>query len=94
ISYSPKLDNFSSSDYSDSNWSNGVGLFGDAIFFLSATRKAVHAFIPGRLATLADGTTRKIIKVQKENESLIVTLSGDNLDPNIIGYPNIIKLSD
>jgi len=94
ISPPQKIEEFSPADYSDSNWKNGVGLFGGAIVFLSATRQATHEFCLGRLAILADGTKRKIIGVNRDNESLIITLSGRDLDPDIIGYPNTIKLEN
>jgi len=90
----PRVPEFSASDYSDENWKNGVGLFNGAVFFLSASRRAIRDFSVGRIAMLADGSKRTIVTVNQNDQSLIITLSGDSLDPKIVGYPNPIKLGD
>lgn len=84
----PIQSSFSPANYSDENWTNGVSTSGDPVFFMDSSRSAKSALKPGRSIILADGEMRQIMSVREENDSMIVSLLGETLDPVTVGYPN------
>jgi hypothetical protein len=48
----------------------------------------------GRCVTFSDNATRSIMAVTENNGSMIITLSGDPLIPEVAGYPNCFRVSD
>jgi SAM-dependent methyltransferase len=88
----PKITEYCAANFSDENWKNGVGLFGGAVLFLPASMRARKDFVAGKLITFANNDFRLIEEVRENEGSLIVTLSGAHLDPDIVGYPNMFKV--
>ena len=78
---------FSSHKHTDDNWVNGIARAWATALFVSNTIVARKELTVGKVVTFADGTTRKIVKIKEEGESVIVFLSGAPLDGNIVGHP-------
>jgi SAM-dependent methyltransferase len=92
-SIAPKVRDYKAANFSDDNWTNGVGKLGVPVFFLPASRKAMIDFVVGNRVIFYDESERKIINVEQNEQSLIITLEGNQLDPNIVGFPNKIQVS-
>lgn len=94
LSSVPRIDEYTTAQFSDENWKNGVGLFGGAVIFLTVSRRAKRDFLVGKCVTFSDNATRSIMAVTENNGSMIITLSGDPLIPEVAGYPNCFRVGD
>jgi SAM-dependent methyltransferase len=88
----PKITEYCAADFSDENWKNGVGLFGGAVLFLPASKRAKIDLVAGRTARFMDQDERTVIEVKENEGSLIVTFSGKEFSPDVAGYPNSFRL--
>ena len=92
LATAPRIDEYTTAQFSDENWKNGVGLFGEAVIFLPESRRAKRDFLVGKCITFSDNATRSITAVTESNGSMIITLSGERLLPEIAGYPNCFRV--
>lgn len=88
----PKIAEYRAANYSDKNWKNGVSLFGGATLFLSASKRAKMDLVVGRTAKFMNNNNRTIVEVKESDGSLIITFSGNELNPDVAGYPNSFSL--
>lgn len=79
---------FNPANHSDENWDRGINRSDAPVFFMHTTRYTQTTLKPGKSIIFANGETRQIVDVRSENDSLIITLSGESLDPNVFGYPS------
>lgn len=88
----PIIAEYCAANYSDANWKSGVGLFGGAVLFLSASKRAKRDLVVGRTVKFVNNDKRTIVEVKENDGSLIVTFSGNEFTPDIAGYPNSFRL--
>jgi SAM-dependent methyltransferase len=88
----PRIAEYCAANYSDKNWKNGVSLFGGAVLFLPASERVRKDFVVGKMATFLNNDNRVITDIKENDGSLIITFSGDNLSPDVAGYPNAFRL--
>ncbi len=80
-------------DLTDRTWTRGVANDFTA-FFVHLSSVNGEAFVPGRSLIFADGTSRLIEKVERNEVYLNVFLSGGALTPEIHGFPNAFRFSE
>jgi ubiquinone/menaquinone biosynthesis C-methylase UbiE len=88
----PRVSEFCASNYSDENWKNGVGVFSNAVLFLPASKKAKADLVVGKKVSFGMNDDRIILDVSENNGSLILTFTGERLNPKVAGYPNVFRI--
>lgn len=78
---------FSPANHTDGNWLRGIGILGEATLFLPSSEKAVNAIRMGLNIHFEDGTVRLVKEVRRNAGSLVVSCSGEPLDPRAVGFP-------
>lgn len=90
----PKVTAYCAANHSDNNWKNGVSVFEEAVLFLAKSERVSRDFAIGKRATFLNNDNRIITELKEVDGSLIVSFSGERLDPDIAGYPNIFRLGE
>ena len=80
-------------NHSDDNWIKGISKIG-AAFFVKTCPQTKSDLKVGRRVVFADDTVRTIVRINENDDSLIVILDGTSLDGNVVGYPKEIKITD
>ncbi len=71
----------------DVNWVKGISRK-SAGFFVANNPINEKEFLVGRIVRLADGQEREILRVDKAGIYLNITVSGNILDAEKVGFPN------
>ncbi|MGA2318310.1 MAG: hypothetical protein ABSG71_18310 [Thermodesulfobacteriota bacterium] len=87
VSYTPP-------NHTDQNWVKGIAKKWATAFFIQNSIQAKRDFVVGRKVTFSDGTVRTIVRINENDDSLIVILDGTSLDGNVVGYPKEIKVTN
>ena len=74
-------------DTTDVNWVKGLARKG-AGFFVANNPANEKEILVGYVVRFADGQEREILRVDKNERYLYVTISGDTLDAQKVGFPN------
>lgn len=84
---------FEVSDWSDSNWTNGISNTQPEIL-LRYTKLAEEELIADKIIELADKSSRKITgtDVQLDKGYIVVKVDGEKLNPGSVGSPSWVKL--
>lgn len=75
----------------DANWVKGVSKT-DPMFFLENTPENFNRLRIGKIIKLANGEFRQILRVEPSGEFLHITLNGNPLDGEQVGFPYEIKI--
>jgi hypothetical protein len=78
----------------DVNWNNGVSKNAPTSFFLRNNKYVARDFVVGSVVEFSDGDKRNVTKTFFNGTDLIITLDGELLDGDKVGYPNKIKVSN
>ncbi len=76
-------------DITDVNWVRGISRK-SAGFFVATNPENEKEFLVERVVRLADGQEREILRVDKNESYLYITVSGDTLDAEKVGFPHKI----
>lgn len=76
---------------SDVRWTNGIARDGNA-FFVEKTDAHTKLLVKDEMLIFADGSLRKILRVDDSNQFINITIDGKPISPIANGFPNVIKV--
>jgi hypothetical protein len=83
---------YSLQDHTDDNWLKGVSRSWATAIFIVKSMQSKNDFTVGRKVMFSDESTRRIVRIQENAETLIVYFEGSPLDGDIVGYPKKVTL--